>query len=88
VLHRPQIMILDEATANIDTESEALIQISLEKMRSIGTMLVVAHRLSTVKKADNIIVLQHGEITESGTHAELIEKKGYYYKLYKLQSER
>lgn len=88
VLHRPQIMILDEATANIDTESEALIQTSLEKMRSIGTMLVVAHRLSTVKKADNIIVLQHGEITESGTHAELIEKKGYYYKLYKLQSER
>ena len=62
VLHKPQILILDEATANIDTETEVLIQESLEKIKNIGTMLVVAHRLSTIQKSDQIIVLQHGEI--------------------------
>ena len=85
VLHSPQILILDEATANIDTETEALIQEGLERMRSIGTMLVCAHRLSTVQNADNIIVMQNGVIAESGTHAELIEKGGYYATLYNLQ---
>ena len=85
VLHKPQILILDEATANIDTETESLIQESLEKMKSIGTMLVVAHRLSTIQKADKIIVLQHGEITEQGNHQELLKNRGYYYRLYKLQ---
>ncbi|MDE6790368.1 MAG: ABC transporter ATP-binding protein/permease, partial [Clostridia bacterium] len=69
VLHKPQILILDEATANIDTETEVLIKESLEKMRNIGTMLICAHRLSTIKNADNIIVMQHGRIVESGTHA-------------------
>ncbi|MDE6557590.1 MAG: ABC transporter ATP-binding protein/permease [Clostridia bacterium] len=88
VLYKPQILILDEATANIDTETEVLINQSLEKMRNIGTMLVSAHRLSTIKNADRIIVLQRGEITESGTHAELVEKGGYYSRLYKLQAER
>ena len=78
-------MILDEATANIDTETELLIQDSLEKMRNIGTMLVVAHRLSTVQHADRIIVLSHGEIEEQGTHRELIAKRGRYYQLYMLQ---
>ena len=87
ILHKPQILILDEATANIDTETESLIQESLEKMKSIGTMLVVAHRLSTVQKADRIIVLQHGEIIETGNHQSLLKNKGYYYKLYKLQYE-
>lgn len=87
VLHKPQILILDEATANIDTETESLIQESLEKMKNIGTMLVVAHRLSTIQKADKIIVLQHGEIVESGNHQELLKQKGIYYKLYKLQYE-
>ena len=86
VLHSPQILILDEATANIDTETEALIQEGLERMRSIGTMLVCAHRLSTVQNADNIIVMQNGTIAESGTHSELIEKGGYYATLYNLQS--
>ena len=85
VIHKPQILILDEATANIDTETEVLIQESLEKMKNIGTMLVVAHRLSTIQHADKIIVLQNGEIIETGNHQELLKKKGYYYKLYQLQ---
>lgn len=87
VLHKPQILILDEATANIDTETEVLIQQSLEKIRNIGTMLVVAHRLSTIQHSDQIIVLQHGEIIERGTHQQLLKNKGYYYKLYQLQFE-
>ena len=85
VIHKPQILILDEATANIDTETEKLIQESLEKMKSIGTMLVVAHRLSTIQNADQIIVLQNGEVIETGTHQSLLKQKGYYYKLYLLQ---
>ena len=85
ILHQPAVMILDEATANIDTETELLIQDSLEKMRSIGTMLIVAHRLSTIQHADRIIVLSHGEIVEQGTHQELLAKKGRYFQLYTLQ---
>ncbi len=85
VLHKPQILILDEATSNIDTETEIIIQQSLEKMKNIGTMLVVAHRLSTIQHSDNIIVLQNGQILEQGNHQELLAKKGYYYKLYELQ---
>ena len=87
VIHRPSVMILDEATANIDTETELLIQNSLEKMKNIGTMLVVAHRLSTIQHADNIILLSHGEISEEGSHSELLEKHGRYYELYMLQYE-
>ena len=87
VIHKPQVLILDEATANIDTETEVLIQESLEKMKNIGTMLVVAHRLSTIQHADQIIVLQHGKIIERGNHQELLHKHGYYYKLYQLQFE-
>ena len=78
-------MILDEATANIDTETEVLIQDSLNKMMNIGTMIIVAHRLSTIQHADNIIVLSHGEILEQGNHQELLKQKGQYYKLYQLQ---
>lgn len=85
VLHKPSVMILDEATANIDTETEILIQDSLEKMRNIGTMLIVAHRLSTIQHADNIILLSHGEIIEQGDHQSLLKKKGRYYQLYMLQ---
>lgn len=85
IIHKPEIMILDEATANIDTETELLIQDSLEKMMNIGTMLMVAHRLSTIQHADKIIVLSHGEIIEEGSHFELLEKKGRYYELYMLQ---
>ena len=88
ILHEPSVMILDEATANIDTETELLIQDSLEKMRSVGTMLIVAHRLSTIQHADNIIVLSHGRIIEQGTHQQLLEKRGRYYQLYTLQYHR
>lgn len=85
ILHKPSVMILDEATANIDTETELLIQDSLEKMRSVGTMLIVAHRLSTIQYADNIIVLSRGRILEQGTHQQLLAAHGRYYQLYTLQ---
>ena len=82
IIHRPEVMILDEATANIDTETEVLIQDSLEKMMNIGTMLIVAHRLSTIRHADKIIVIHKGVIEEQGSHEELLEKRGRYYGLY------
>ena len=85
IIHRPSVMILDEATANIDTETELLIQDSLEKMKNIGTMLIVAHRLSTIQHADNIILLSHGQIVEQGSHQELLHQRGRYYDLYTLQ---
>ena len=88
IVHKPAVMILDEATANIDTETEQLIQDSLEKMMNIGTMLMVAHRLSTIQHANNIIVLSHGKIIEQGDHASLLEQKGRYYDLYKMQFEK
>ena len=87
VLHQPQILILDEATANIDTETEVLIQESLEKMKSIGTMMIVAHRLSTIQKCDQIFVLKDGVLLERGNHQSLLAQKGEYYKLYQLQFE-
>ena len=85
IIHKPAIMILDEATANIDTETELLIQDSLEKMKNIGTMLIVAHRLSTIQHADNIILLSHGKILEQGNHQELLKLKGRYHQLFTLQ---
>ena len=88
IIHRPSVMILDEATANIDTETEILIQDSLERMKNVGTMLIVAHRLSTIQHVDNIIVLSHGRIVEQGNHQELLREKGRYYQLYTLQYER
>ena len=88
IIHKPAVMILDEATANIDTETEVLIQDSLEKMMNIGTLLIVAHRLSTIQHADNIIFLSKGKIVEEGNHAQLLEKKGRYYGLYMLQYDK
>ena len=88
ILHKPSVMILDEATANIDTETEILIQNSLEKMKNIGTMLIVAHRLSTIRSADRIFVISRGEIVEEGTHDELLRLGGFYYKLYRIQEKK
>ena len=85
IIHNPSVMILDEATANIDTETEILIQDSLEKMKNIGTMLIVAHRLSTIQHSDNIILLSQGQIIEQGNHQELLKQKGRYHHLYTLQ---
>ena len=85
LVYEPTIMILDEATANIDSETEEVIQTSLEKMMRISTMIVVAHRLSTIQKADRIYVMQKGEIKESGSHQELLKEKGIYHSLYELQ---
>lgn len=86
LVYHPSLMLLDEATANIDTETEHLIQDSLEKMRTIGTMVIVAHRLSTIKNADIIFVVSKGEIIERGNHQELLKLKGNYYNLYRLQN--
>lgn len=83
----PKILILDEATSNIDTETEHLIQDAIEKLSQNRTTIVIAHRLSTIQKADQIIVLHKGRIRESGTHEALLEKGGLYYDLYRLQYE-
>ena len=88
IVHKPAVMILDEATANIDTETELLIQDSLEKMKNIGTMLIAAHRLYTIQHCDNIILLDQGVIVEQGTHQELLSRKGKYHQLYMLQYSR
>jgi ATP-binding cassette, subfamily B, multidrug efflux pump len=81
----PAILILDEATSSIDTETEQLIQRAIERVMRDRTSIVVAHRLSTIQSADRIIVLHHGEIREQGTHQELLAERGFYWKLYKLQ---
>jgi ATP-binding cassette subfamily B protein len=88
LVHKPSMMILDEATANIDTETEKLIQESLKKMMNIGTTIVVAHRLSTIQHADVIIVMRKGKIIEQGNHQNLLKNKGHYYQLYQLQYEK
>lgn len=85
--HKPDVLILDEATANIDTDTEILIQDALEKLMKGRTTLIVAHRLSTIRNVDKIIVMHKGEIAEQGSHQELLSKGGLYYKLYKLQYE-
>lgn len=82
----PKILILDEATANIDSETEEQIQQSLNTMRKGRTTLAIAHRLSTIQDADKILVLNHGEIVEQGTHETLIQKHGIYYNMYALQN--
>ncbi len=81
----PQILILDEATSSVDTETEKIIQQAIEKLLRGRTAIVVAHRLSTIQNADKIIVLHKGEIKEMGNHQELLVKRGIYYKLYQLQ---
>ncbi len=84
----PEVLVLDEATSSVDTETELLIQDALEKIMRGRTCLVIAHRLSTIRNANRIIVMHRGEIREMGTHAELLEKQGIYYRLYQLQYEK
>ncbi len=83
--HDPRIIILDEATSSIDTETERLIQHAMFQVLENRTSLVIAHRLSTIRHADRILVLSHGEIIEEGTHDELIAADGHYASLYRLQ---
>ncbi|MGY3718230.1 ABC transporter ATP-binding protein [Sutcliffiella cohnii] len=84
-LKNPPILILDEATSALDLESEHLIQESLERLAADRTTFIVAHRLSTITHANRIVLLEHGEIVEIGTHEELMRKKGHYYELYSIQ---
>ena len=86
VASQPKILILDEATANIDSETENTVQESLKKMRQGRTTIAIAHRLSTIQDADCIYVLDKGKIIESGTHDELLSLKGTYHRMYQLQA--
>ncbi len=83
--HNPPVIVMDEATAHIDTETERLVQTGMEEVLKGRTSLVIAHRLSTIKNADRIIVLSHGQVAESGTHDSLLAERGLYYELYRLQ---
>jgi ATP-binding cassette subfamily B protein len=83
--HDPDVLILDEATGNIDTETEKLVQEALRALLSGRTSLVIAHRLSTIRHADRILVLHKGELFEEGSHEELIARQGMYYNLYRMQ---
>ena len=87
ILADPQILILDEATASVDTMTEARIQSAMDAVTAGRTCLMIAHRLSTVRSADLILVVHSGRIVEQGTHDELLAKKGYYYELYTRQYE-
>ncbi|MCL4150365.1 UNVERIFIED_CONTAM: hypothetical protein GTU68_018310 [Idotea baltica] len=81
----PKIVVLDEATSSVDTETEELIQNAIQKMMTGRTSIVIAHRLSTIQNADKILVLDHGEIVEQGNHNELMAKNGFYNQLYNMQ---
>ena len=87
-VYDPKILILDEATSSVDTESEKMIQYALEKITENRTSVIIAHRLSTIQKADQIIVLENGQIVESGNHQQLISKDGQYKKLFELQFQK
>ena len=87
ILENPEILILDEATSALDNESEKLVQDALEKLMEKKTTFIIAHRLSTVINSDKIVVIRHGSVLESGSHKELMDKKGYYYTLYSSQFE-
>ena len=86
VMKNPPILILDEATSALDSESEQLVQDALTKLMANRTSLVIAHRLSTIQNADEIVVINEGEIVEQGTHDELLKSKGHYHKLHNMQN--
>jgi ATP-binding cassette, subfamily B, multidrug efflux pump len=88
LVFEPEILVMDEATSSVDTETEALIRDALERVMRDRTCLLIAHRLSTIRNADRIIVLHRGEVREIGSHSELMEKQGIYHRLYQLQYER
>ena len=81
----PEILVLDEATASIDTETELLIQDALRKLTAGRTSILIAHRLQTIQEADRVLVLHHGRVEELGTHDELLARRGLYYTLHTLQ---
>ncbi len=87
LLADPRILILDEATSSVDTQTERMIQAGLNRLLKGRTSLIIAHRLSTITNADRILVIENGEIIEDGTHAELLQKGGIYYHLYSLRFE-
>ena len=87
IVYKPSLLILDEATANIDSESEEIIQKSLKKIMAKQSMIIVAHRLSTIQHSDKIIVLHKGEIVEMGNHQQLLKNESLYYNLYMIQFE-
>ncbi|MEP6712211.1 MAG: ABC transporter ATP-binding protein [Ferruginibacter sp.] len=88
LLYDPAVLILDEATSSVDSESESLIQHAIDKLIAGRTSIVIAHRLSTIRKADKILVLDNGEVKETGSHAELMELRGFYYQLHKMQFQK
>lgn len=88
LLYNPAILVLDEATSSIDTESEALIEHAIQTLVAGRTSIIIAHRLSTIQRADQILVLDKGEVKETGTHAELLRQSGFYARLYEMQFER
>jgi ATP-binding cassette subfamily B protein len=88
LLYNPSILVLDEATSSVDTESELMIQKATETLISDRTSIIIAHRLSTIRKANKIIVLDKGEIKEMGAHEELLAKGGFYSKLHQMQFEK
>ena len=84
-IYNPKILVLDEATSSIDTESEQMIQYAINKLTENRTSIIIAHRLATIQKADKIIVMEKGEIIEEGTHQELLKQNGHYKRLFELQ---
>jgi len=85
VLFDAQILILDEATSNVDVETESRIELAVRELSTAKTVIMIAHRLSTVRNADRIIVIHNGHVVEEGKHSELMQKRGVYYKLYQIQ---